>query len=114
GGRKVRRGRCRRGERMKWPGRESPDDLARSAGAEKTWTGAVRLPVVGGTGDLDAVTALEAQCNTQPWSREALKAAFLAQAAPAAPDSNPKAARTIALVAVNEGAVIGYILASAV
>jgi [ribosomal protein S18]-alanine N-acetyltransferase len=81
---------------MKWPGRESADDLARAARQEKAWSGTIR-PLA--AGDLDAVAALEAQCNTQPWSRESLKTL---------PPS------TVGRVAVDEGKVIGYILASSV
>jgi ribosomal-protein-alanine N-acetyltransferase len=93
---------------MKWPGRESAEDLARAARLEKPWGGTIRALAAG---DLDVVTALEARCNTQPWSREALKTMLGAQATQ---DASPKGPKTISLVAVLDRVVVGYILASAV
>lgn len=49
--------------------------------------------------DLDAVAALEAVCNTQPWSRDALKSSL------------PSA---VGVVAVADNVVTGYLLASVV
>jgi ribosomal-protein-alanine N-acetyltransferase len=77
---------------MKFPGRESPPRDAR------VWDGTIR-PFA--ARDLDAVAALEALCNTQPWSRDALKSCL----ADAGKVSN---------VAELDGSVIGYAFASVV
>jgi len=85
---------------MKWPGRESPDDLAHAARREKGWSGTIR-PLA--AGDLGAVAALEAQCNTQPWTLESLKETL-----------KVSAGSTLGRVAVLDGKVVGYLLASSV
>ncbi len=64
--------------------------------AHPAWTGTLRAMT---PQDLDAVAALEATCNTQPWSRDALKSFF---------------SSAIGVVAVADDVVVGYVLASAV
>ncbi len=69
----------------------SPD-----AGARARWTGTVRAMT---PQDVDAVAALEAACNPQPWTREALKS-FVQSA--------------IGVVALVDATVAGYALATVV
>jgi ribosomal-protein-alanine N-acetyltransferase len=76
--------------KMKFPGREVPENEA------PAWNGTLR-PMT--ARDLDAVAALEALCNTQPWSREALKTCVAT-------------AGRISCVAELDGVVIGYAIAS--
>ena len=78
--------------KMIFPGFESPE----SAAPAPAWGGTLRSIAAR---DLDAVAALEVLCNTQPWSREALKTCVATEG-------------RIANVAEREGKVIGYAVAS--
>lgn len=70
----------------------------KGAHAPRPWTGTVRAMTAR---DVDAVAALEAECNAQPWSREALK-------------SYVSTAVGVVAVAEDGRAVVGYVLASVV
>lgn len=78
--------------KMKFPGMEAPE----SSTPAPPWDGTLR-PMT--ARDLDAVAALEALCNSQPWSREALKTCVAT-------------AGRIACVAEQAGRVVGYAVAS--
>lgn len=77
---------------MKWPGQE-PDGAARAA-----WSGAIR-PLA--AGDLAAVAALEAACNPQPWSLDALRQTL-----------KVSAPSVVGRVALQDGNIIGYLVAT--
>lgn len=81
---------------MKWPGQESPEGTPGTARAP--WPGTIR-PLA--AGDLAAVAALEAACNTQPWSLDALQQTLKASAS-----------SVIGRVAIHDGNVIGYLVAT--
>jgi ribosomal-protein-alanine N-acetyltransferase len=83
--------------KMVFPGMESPEA---SVPPEKVWGGTLR-PMT--ARDLDAVAALEALCNTQPWSREALKSCIAT--------AGPVPGR-LTCVAESGGVVVGYAIAS--
>jgi [ribosomal protein S18]-alanine N-acetyltransferase len=90
---------------MKFPGMESQESIA------PIWGGTIR-PLA--ARDLDAVAALEALCNPQPWSREALKA-FVQELSAGSTGGKPGSrAQSIALVAEQEGRIVGYVFASCV
>jgi ribosomal-protein-alanine N-acetyltransferase len=76
--------------KMVFPGMESTE------APPPAWGGTLR-PMT--ARDLDAVAALEALCNAQPWSREALKGCVATKG-------------RISCVAESGGAVVGYAIAS--
>jgi ribosomal-protein-alanine N-acetyltransferase len=76
--------------RMTFPGMESSEPAA------PAWPGSIR-PLA--APDLAAVAALEALCNTQPWSLDALKPYTAGEG-------------KVSLVAVLDKTVLGYVLAT--